>query len=212
MTSILLFGATGLVGQETLRQALADARVSRVVAPTRRAMPVQHSKLENPIVDFEALPEQATWWGCEAAICALGTTLRRAGSRAAFFRVDHDYVVKSATLARRHGVKSFALVTAVGANPRSPFFYPRVKGEVERAVEALGFASLTLVRPNFIGGERTERRTTERAFLAVLRAIDPVLPKRLRLNPAPAIARALIDAVVSPVPGHRIISSADLTS
>jgi uncharacterized protein YbjT (DUF2867 family) len=210
MTSILLLGATGLVGKDVLRQALADERVTRIVAPTRRALGEQHAKLENPVVDFDALPAQAPWWGCDGAICTLGTTMRRAGSRAAFFKVDHDYVVNSARLARQHGVRSFAVVTAVGANPRSSFFYPRVKGEVERALESLGFPSLTIVRPSFIGGERQERRPTERAFLAVLGAVNPILPAGWRLSPAPNIARALIEAAVAATPGRHVVPSSAL--
>jgi uncharacterized protein YbjT (DUF2867 family) len=210
MTSILLLGATGLVGKEVLRQALADRRVSRIVAPTRRALAEQHPKLENPIVDFDALPAEASWWGCDGAICALGTTMRRAGSRAAFFKVDHDYVVNGARLARQHGVRSFAVVTAVGANPRSSFFYPRVKGEVEQALEGLSFPSLTIVRPSFIGGERQERRPTERAFLAVLGVVNPMLPRGWRMNPAANIARVLIEAAVTARPGTRVVASSAL--
>jgi len=162
------------------------------------------------VVDFDALPTDAPWWGCDGAICTLGTTMRRAGSRAAFFKVDHDYVVNTARLARQHGVRSFAVVTALGANPRSSFFYPRVKGEVERALEGLGFASLTIVRPNFIGGERGERRPAERAFLTVLQAINPILPQGWRLNPAPTIARVLIAAALEARPGRRVVASAEL--
>lgn len=210
MTSILLLGATGLVGKEVLRQALDDARITRVVAPTRRALAVRHDRLENPIVDFDALPADAAWWACDAAICGLGTTMRRAGSRAAFFKVDHDYVLGSAKLARQHGVGSFALVSALGANARSAFFYPRVKGEIERALESLGFSALTIVRPNFIGGDREERRPTERAFLAALQVVNPMLPKAWRLNPATNIARVLIEASIHPTPGRRVVSSAAL--
>lgn len=210
MTSILLLGATGLVGNVVLLQALADQRISRIVAPTRRALSEQHAKLENPVVDFDALPAEASWWGCDGAICTLGTTMRRAGSRAAFFKVDHDYVVNSAKLARQHGARSFVVVTAVGANPRSNFFYPRVKGEVERALEGLGFFSLTIVRPNFIGGERQERRPAERAFLAVLGVVNPVLPAGWRMNPAENIARVLIEAAVAATPGTRVVASSAL--
>ena len=210
MSSILLLGATGLVGREVLRQALDDPRIARVVAPTRRALALHHEKLLNPVVDFDALPSDASWWACDAAICALGTTLRRAGSRAAFFKVDHDYVVMSAKLARQHGVASFAVVTALGASARSAFFYPRVKGEVERALESLGFPALTIVRPNFIGGDREERRPMERVFLAGLQAINPVLPKAWRLNPAGNIARVLIEASIDPPPGRRLVSSSAL--
>ncbi len=210
MTSVLLLGATGLVGSEVLRQALADARIARIVAPTRRPLERADAGLENPVIDFEALPEDAGWWGCDGVICALGTTMRRAGSRAAFFRVDHDHVVRTAERARRHGARSMALVTAAGANANSSFFYLRVKGEAERAVEALGFPSLTIVRPNFIGGDRAERRSVERAFLAVLAAVNPILPRRWRLNPAPVIARALIDATIAAQPGRRIVAPAEL--
>jgi len=205
MTNILLLGATGLVGREVLRQALDDQRITRIVAPTRRALGQQHARLENPVVDFDALPQEAPWWACDGAICTLGTTMRRAGSREAFLKVDHDYVVESARLARRHGARSFALVTALGASTNSPFFYPRVKGEVERSVEAIGFPSLTIVRPNFIGGDRQERRPSERAFLAVLGAVNPILPRGWRLNPAANIARVLIEAAIAAKPGTRVV-------
>lgn len=212
MISILLLGATGLVGKEVLRQALADPRVTRIVAPTRRALAERHSKLENPVVDFDALPADAPWWGCNGAICTLGTTMKRAGSREAFRKVDHDYVLAGATLAKRHGVKSFALVSALGANQNASFFYPRVKGEIEQAVTALQFESLTILRPTFIGGERAERRVAERAFLVVLGAINPILPRSMKLNPAPVIARRLIEAALAAEPGCRIVSSSELAS
>lgn len=211
MTSILLLGATGLVGQEVLRQSLADPRLARIVAPTRRALPESDARLENPIVDFDVLPADAAWWRCDGAICALGTTMKRAGSRQAFRKVDYDYVLASAALARRHGVKAFALVSALGANPRAGFFYPRVKGEVEAAVTALDFPSLTIVRPTFIGGERSEQRVAEQAFLSVLGAVNPILPRGMKLNPAPVIARNLIEAVLAAQPGRRVVSSAELT-
>lgn len=210
MTSILLLGATGLVGQEVLRQALGDPGITRIVAPTRRTLGEANAKLENPIVDFSALPGDAPWWACDSVICALGTTMRRAGSREAFFKVDHDYVVDSAKLARRNGARAFVLVTAAGANASAPFFYPRVKGQAERSVEALGFPSLTIVRPNFIGGDRQERRPAERAFLAVLGAVNPVLPRAWRLNPADNIARVLIEAAIAARPGTQVVLSSAL--
>jgi uncharacterized protein YbjT (DUF2867 family) len=212
MISILLLGATGLVGKEVLRQALADPRIARIVAPTRRTLPESHAKLENPIIDFDALPMDAPWWGCDGAICTLGTTMKRAGSREAFRKVDHDYVLAGATLAKRHGAKAFALVSALGANPNASIFYPRVKGEVEQAVTALGFESLTILRPTFIGGERAERQVAERAFLTVLGAINPILPRSMKLNPAPVIAQRLIEAALGAPPGRHVVSSGELAS
>ncbi len=89
MTDLLLVGATGLVGRAVLEQASADERVMRVVAPTRRQLSA-HPKLENPLVDFENLPTCASWWSVAGVICTLGTTVRKAGSQAAFRRVDYD--------------------------------------------------------------------------------------------------------------------------
>ncbi len=210
MARIVILGATGVVGREALRLALADVRVTQVVAPTRRALAIDHPKLENPVVDFGRLPADASWWRCEGAICALGTTMKKAGSREAFRKVDFDAVLQGAQAVRRHGARGFALVTAAGSNARSPVFYSRVKGEIEQAVRDLGFVSLTIARPSFIGGAREERRPAERAFLALLRAVDPVLPRSMKMNPAPVIAAALLEAVLAATPGVRVIRSGEL--
>ena len=104
MKRVLLAGATGLVGQATLQRALASTAVSEVVAPTRRPLPA-HPKLLNPVVDFDALPGDAAWWQVDAVACALGTTIRDAGSREAFRRVDHDYCLAIARHAHAHGAQ-----------------------------------------------------------------------------------------------------------
>src|SRR5215217_800251 len=157
MTILMLVGATGLVGGSVLRQALGDTRVTRIVAPARRQLP-PHPKLENPLVDFERLPGDAPWWSVDGVICTLGTTIRKAGSQDAFRRVDHDYPLAVAQLARQHGARAFALNSATGADLRSRFFYNRVKGEVEEALRGVGFPSLTILRPALIGGNRDEVR------------------------------------------------------
>lgn len=206
---ILLAGATGLVGRAALRRALADPRVGRVVAPTRRPLP-PHPKLENPQVDFDALSADAAWWAVDSVVCALGTTIRTAGSQAAFRRVDHDYVVAVATLARAHGARAFALTSAMGANPKSRIFYSRTKGETERSVAACGFPSLTIVRPGVIGGEREESRPAEFVALRVLQALGTLLPRRYRISPAERIAEALLTGAIEARPGLHVIGAADL--
>ncbi|MFA7486782.1 MAG: NAD-dependent dehydratase [Lysobacteraceae bacterium] len=206
---LILLGATGLVGSHVLELALADARISEIIAPTRRPI-TERTGLFAPLVDFDHLPEDAPWWRADAVICALGTTMKKAGSREAFRRVDHHYPLEAARLARRHGVPAFALNSATGADPDSRFFYNRVKGELERDLRAVGFESLTLVRPGLISGPRTEFRLGERAAEAVLKTTGPLLARRWRINPAPNIARAMLDAAVAGKTGEHTIESAEL--
>lgn len=201
---LILIGATGLVGREVLRLALMDARVSRIVAPVRKPLPA-HPKLDAPLVDFDRLPADAPWWQADAVICTLGTTMKVAGTRQAFRRVDHDYPLAAARLALAAGTRTYALNSAAGANAASRLFYNRVKGDLERDLEALGFASLTHVRPGLIGGEREEARAGEGAALRVLRVLGPVLPRRWRINPAPRIASALLEAALAGTPGVHVV-------
>jgi len=207
---LLLIGATGLVGHQVLMRALEDPRVEAVIAPTRRPLAVTHHKLTAPVVRFDDLPEDADWWHADAAICTLGTTIGKAGSQEAFRKVDHDYPLAVARLARAHGTPRFAVVSAMSANRNSLFFYSRVKGEVEADLAALAFPSLTFVRPGLIGGDRAERRAGEHAALLILKRLAPVLPKAWRINPADRIAEALLDAALDDWTGTRTIGSAEM--
>jgi len=203
---LMIVGSTGLVGRDALKIALAHPDIERVIAPVRRDL-AEHPKLLAPVVDFDALPTEASWWNVDAVVCALGTTIRVAGSQEAFRRVDHDYPLAVARLARQHGASTFVLNSAMGADATSRVFYSRVKGEVERDLIALGFASLTFVRPGLIGGEREEFRLGERAATVALRALHPLLPLQWRINPADRIARAMIDAAVQAKPGVHVVAS-----
>ena len=207
---LLLVGSTGLVGRHVLDLALADTRIGNVVAPTRRPLR-KHAKLLAPVVDFERLPHEADWWRTDALICTLGTTMRAAGSKDAFRKVDYDYPLAVARLARRHGTPTFVLNSALGANASSRFFYNLVKGELERDLPTLGFQSLTIVRPGLIGGKRDEVRPAEKAASLVLGILSPILPRRLRINPAGKIAQAMVDAAIAAPTGTHIVTSAGLT-
>ncbi|WP_305806137.1 NAD-dependent epimerase/dehydratase family protein [Stenotrophomonas sp. YIM B06876] len=207
---ILLAGATGLVGAQVLTRLLGDRRCRQVVAPTRRALAHTDARLLNPVLDFEHLPAAADWWQVDAVICALGTTIRQAGSREAFWRVDHDYPLRIARAVHAHGARTFVLNSAMGADAGSRIFYNRVKGTLEHDLRGLGFDSLTLVRPGLIGGERAERRTGEHLASVVLGALAPVLPRAWRINPAGRIAAVMVEAALDPVPGVHVIGSAQL--
>lgn len=206
MTTLLLLGATGLVGGCVLNQALANRSVIRVVAPTRKPLP-PHARLLNPQIDFNHLPAEADWWRVDAVVCALGTTMAKAGSREAFRRVDHDIPLEVARLALANGAKALALNSALGADPKSRVFYSRTKGELERDLKALGYPSLTLVRPGLIGGDRHESRPAERVGILVSEVLRPLLPARYRVVPAERIAHHLLLAAMSAKPGVHTVPS-----
>lgn len=207
MVKLLLVGASGLVGSHVLKLALHDPRINEVVAPSRHALS-PHAKLQNPIVDFEKLPEDPSWWqDIDAVICTLGTTMKAAGSREMFYRVDHDYPLAFAKIAQRHGATTYVLNSAVGADASSRFYYNQVKGKLEHDLAALGFHSLTAVRPGVIGGQRSEFRFGESILVTILGALKPFLPRRWRINPASHIASALIEAAINPAPGIHVIKA-----
>jgi uncharacterized protein YbjT (DUF2867 family) len=209
VTKLLIAGATGLVGGHVLAQALADQRVTQVVAPTRRPL-AEHPKLHNPVLDFVRMPADAEWWRVDGMICALGTTRAAAGSADAFRVVDFDYPLAMARHARAGGATRLALTSSMGADPRSRFLYPRTKGELEVAIGQLGWESLTIVRPGLLGGERAELRRGERFAAAVLDALAPALPRRLRISPAERVARVLLEGVIAGAAGTQLVDAGQL--
>ncbi len=204
---LMLVGASGLVGQQVLRQALASSAVSHLVAPTRKPL-APAPRLDNPIIDFEHLPADASWWKVDAVICTLGTTMAQAGSQAAFRRVDHDYPLAVARLARAAGASAFALNSALGAAVDSRVFYNRIKGEVETAISGLGYPSLTLVRPSLLdGGQRPDNRPGERVGLWFAGVFRPLLPPRYRAVTTEAVARTLLAAALAQAPVIHVLES-----
>src|SRR5690625_4808080 len=144
MTTLLVVGTTGLVGTAVREKALADPRVSDVTALSRR--PLQAAPgLHNHVVDFAELTGDESWWAADAVICTLGTTRAKAGSKAAFRRVDHDIPLAVARHSRAAGTLTFVHTSAAGASARSPFFYYRVKGELEDDLRGCHFPSLSIV-------------------------------------------------------------------
>ncbi|MET3132415.1 uncharacterized protein YbjT (DUF2867 family) [Oxalobacteraceae bacterium GrIS 1.11] len=202
---LLLLGASGAVGQAVLRQALADARIALVIAPTRRPLPPAPG-LDNPVIDFAALAPEAPWWQVEAVICALGTTIKVAGSRPAFAAIDRDLVLQTARLARQAGATRMALNSSLGARVDGNF-YQRVKAQAEQGVRELSYPVYTIVRPSLIDATRAEPRPAEYIGVLATRLLRPLLPKRYRSVKAAAIAHALLEGVLTDEAGEQIVES-----
>ena len=207
--SLLLVGATGAVGQAVLRQALAEKRITRIVAPTRRPLEAGFAgnpRLLNPVIDFARLPEEAVWWKVDAVVCTLGTTIKVAGSQAAFAAVDRDLPIAFARLAREAGATRYALNSSLGASARGSF-YLRTKAEAEQGIIDLGFASTTIVRPSLIDTERQDARLGEQAGLLFAQVLRPLIPRRYRAVSPEAIAAALLRGVLDGRPGTTAVES-----
>jgi uncharacterized protein YbjT (DUF2867 family) len=198
---VLILGASGLVGRNALEQTLAHPSVTEVVAPTRKPLP-NRSKLTNPVAEqLELLVPEVSTWRADAVICAMGTTIAKAGSKEAFREVDYVLPLSFASRAHREGAETFALVSAIGASANSSFFYPRTKGEIERDIKLVGFKSLTILRPSIIAGKRDDSRFAEGVALCLSRMLAPILPKKFHMNPATKIGAVLVESIVEAEPG-----------
>lgn len=209
--TVLIAGATGLVGREILQGLLADDSVAAVHSLGRRELPLRHPKLTQHRVDYsKALPALPS---VGEAFIALGTTIKVAGSQAAFRAVDFDAVLAVAKAAKAAGATRLGVVSAMGADPKSRIFYNRVKGETEAALSALGFDTLVIARPSFLAGDRAAlgqpERGGEKLALRVSSWLAPLIPDNLKAIDAAAVARALLHAVPSSE-GRRVMLSSQL--
>ncbi len=193
--SALVAGATGLVGGHCLQQLLQSNAYNQVIALVRKPLALSHAKLECVVVDFENLERHAMQTRTHDVFCCLGTTIKQAGSQAAFRKVDFEYPYRLAQLAAANGAEQFLLVSALGANARSSIFYNRVKGEVEAAIAALPFRAVHIMQPSLLLGERKETRRGERIGEAVFNATAPMWIgplRKYRPIAAHTVARAMI--------------------
>jgi uncharacterized protein YbjT (DUF2867 family) len=205
---VLVLGATGLVGCEIVEGLVADESVAEVRALVRRSLErwAPTVKLRELIADFDTLDAHPEWFRVDQVFCALGTTIRKAGSREAFRRVDFDYAFAVARLAHAQGARHFLLVSAVGADARSRIFYSRVKGELEDAVRAVGYTSVTIARPSVLVGARAELRVGE----LVMKQLAPLFPAAWKPVQARQVASALVRAARGERPGVEILANAAL--
>lgn len=203
---VLLAGATGLVGGECLRLLLDDPAFSSVTVLVRRPLGFTHPKLIELVVDFDRLETTADRFGTDSILCALGTTIKQAGSRESFRRVDYEYPVSIARLGRSRGASHFLLVSALGANSQSRVFYNRVKGELEATIRQIGFPTLTIVRPSLLLGPRKKPRLGEE----IGKLFGFLLPSRMKPVEARQVAATLVHAAKAARPGTRVIENADI--
>ena len=207
----LLAGATGLVGQAILALLLADTRYAAVHVVGRRAPALQHAKL---VVHIST---SLTDWHCPAVddvFIALGTTLKVAGSRAAFKAIDGDAVAALASAAKAAGASRLAVVSAMGASAESGVFYNQVKGQMEALVARLGFQTLVIARPSLLAGDRDAlrqpRRVVEKLSLVAFKWLKPLIPVNYRAIKTSSVAEAMVSTLHKAGKGKHVLLSGDM--
>lgn len=206
-TTVLIAGATGMVGGYALGRLEGRAGVERIVPVGRRAPAATGPHITPQIVDFAALPSTAPI-PARTALCALGTTLKKAGSEEAFIAVDFKAVTAFARWAKAGGVKVFGLVSSLGADARASSLYMRVKGEAEDTIAALGFPTFIALRPGLLLGDRAESRPAESFGQAIMPLFNPLLfggARRYRAIDAATVGAALASLAVTPPPAGRAV-------
>lgn len=190
----VVFGATGLVGARCLEHLLADETWQKVTCLVRRPLGRSHARLEERVADFDAPMELER---VDDVFCALGTTMKKAGSRDAFRKVDYEMPLALAQRARTAGAERMTVVSSVGADAASSTFYLRTKGELEAALQSIGFRALHVFRPSYLVGDRAESRPAEAVGIAVTRGIGALLMggmRKYRAIEADVVARAMVRA------------------
>jgi uncharacterized protein YbjT (DUF2867 family) len=209
-----LIGGTGLTGTSLVRQLLADPAITRVISVSRRSSNVSNAKLREVLVsDLAELPSVESKIRGDFYFSCLGTTMKAAGSKENFEKVDHDAIVAFAKVAKAHYANSFTLVSAMGANAGSMFFYNKVKGRTEDDIKALELRSLTIFRPALLVGLRLEARLAERIAERTLVPLSRVLPTRIAKSlttDVETLAVRMLEEGKAARPGVQIIQASDV--
>ncbi len=205
----ILAGSSGLVGSECLDSLLARPEYGHVILLTRRELggAARHRKVRQIITDFSDLEAAGASLAGDHVFCALGTTIRKAGSQAKFREVDYEFPRRLAELTRQQGARHFSIVSALGASPGSPFFYSRVKGEIEQALRVMDWPSLGIFRPSLIAGERAESRPLEKLSERLLR----FAPAGWSSVEAREIGRAMVALALREPRGVTIVESREIS-
>jgi len=209
-----LIGSTGLTGSFLVQRLLADSAIAKVISISRKPLKISNAKLTEVLVsDLAQLPSMETKIRGELYFCCLGTTIKTAGSKENFERVDYAAIVAFAKIAKAHDAKSFTLVSAMGANASSMFFYNQVKGRTEDDVKALGLRSLIIFKPALLVGPRHEFRLAEKIATKILVPLSQLLPSRTRkslITEAETLAARMLAEGKAATLGVHIIKAKDI--
>lgn len=198
----LVIGGTGLVGREVVTQLLTSEKYNQVKVLVRKSLDISHPKFVSIPFDFNH--PDASLLIADDIFCCLGTTLKKAGSKEAFYQVDYTYPFEIAKIALSNGAKRFAIITSMGADSKSMFYYNRVKGEIEDSLKQLGYEALLIFRPSLLLGNRAESRFGEKIGKRFSLFFKSIIPTKYRAIEAQKVAKAMVSITSSNVKGMLI--------
>lgn len=199
-----------MIGKQVLQLLLEDSYYSNVKAITRKPLDIQHSKLENIVLNFDQMDAHRDALIADDVFCCLGTTIRIARTKEAFRKVDYDYPVELARISKSLGASQYLLISALGADKKSSVFYNRVKGEVEEAIRAFDFKTFHVFRPSLLLGERTEERVGEGAATSFFKIFGFLIPLKYKAIESDKVAKAMLHFAKTNNTGFHILESSVL--
>jgi uncharacterized protein YbjT (DUF2867 family) len=209
----LIIGATGLVGEQCLKELLASSAYDKVIALTRKKLQNNNPKLENIVTDFENLVSIKQQLKANDIFCAMGTTIGKAGSKEAFRKVDFEIPLQVAEIALKDGAQKFVLVSSLGADASSFAFYAKVKGELENVLMNMKFDSVIIFRPSILLGDRKEKRRGEEAGRFIAEKLSFLFAgplKKYRGTPVDLLAKEMVKIAQQEKKGTRIIENEEI--
>ena len=204
--SALILGASGLVGSEVLSLSLESDLYNKIVIVVRSPLTIKHNKLVEKIIDFD-MPKWEEIFPVDHVYCCLGTTIKKAGSKTNFIKVDHDYPLAFAAAAKKWESSVFSVISAAGVSPESKIYYNNVKGQLEKKLKSLELFSTLIFRPSLLLGERKEFRLGEKIGSGIAKVTSWMTPKTYRAIHCKAVAKAMLAESFADKTGFNIISN-----
>ncbi len=206
----IIFGSSGLTGRFLTELLLKDTRYDKLILFVRKEMPVYHGKIRQVIFDPDNISEKESEINGDQAFCCIGTTIKKAGSKEVFFKIDHDLVINLAKASFKKGIPGFTVISSIGANAGTSNFYLNTKGLMEEKLKSIGFKNLNILRPSMLLGLRSESRKLEEVGKVLMKALGFLLIGKLeKYKPvhAETVARAMINSANNNNHGTVIIES-----
>ncbi|MBC5842384.1 NAD(P)H-binding protein [Flavobacterium sp. F-380] len=210
MKTALIIGGTGLIGSKLLKLLLESSDYEKVIAFSKREMQLKHPKLVLEIIDFDKPESYANLVQGDDFFCTIGTTIKKAGSKEAFRKVDYQYPKQFATIALENGIKQFLLISSLGADEKSGNFYLKTKGEIQSFLKNSSFDSVSIVQPSLLLGDRKEFRFGEQVGAVVMKIFSFLLIgslKKYKPIHGDTVAKALFTVAQKSKKGFTIYES-----